>query len=71
MEKYLEVFDLSERMTYTQKHKRPNCDEMFAKKEFWALSFSEYEEVTDFLPKRTKFSEAVFHLFFVQIKKHE
>jgi hypothetical protein len=66
--KYKEVFDLSERMTFLHKHKRPNCDEMLEKKDKWALSFSQYEEFTGSLPKRTKYSEAVFHLFFVQIK---
>ncbi len=69
--KYQEVFVLSERMTLLHKHKRPNCDEMLEKKDKWALSFSEYGEVTDFSPKRTKYSEAVFHLFFVQTKNPE
>ncbi len=53
------------------KQKRPNCDKILDERDSWALSFGQYEEFTDFLPKRTKFSEAVFHLFFVQTKNPE
>ncbi len=69
--KYLKVFELCERMTLMHKQKRPNCDEILDERDSWALSFGQYEEFTDFLPKRTKFSEAVFHLFFVQTKNPE
>jgi hypothetical protein len=65
------LFEFSERMTSSQKNKRPNCEEILRDKNLWALSLSALESNTDFQSKRMKYSEDIFHLNFIEMKSRD
>ncbi len=67
-EKYLRLFELCEKMTSSQKYKRPDCEEILKDKNLWALSLSALESNTDFQSKRMKYSEDIFYLHFIEMK---
>ncbi len=65
---YSNLLELSEKMTASQKSKRLNCDEILLEKDLWSLNLFSPENESEIKPKKMKYSDDVFHQYFVQIK---
>jgi serine/threonine protein kinase len=66
--KYLNLFELSERMTSALKNRRPNCDEILVQKHLWSLNLTELQNDSEFKSKEMQFSDNSFHSCFVKMK---
>ncbi len=64
--RYKNLFELTVRMTTTQKNMRPNCEEILSEKDFWSLDLSELKSDYEF--NSMKFSDDVFHSHFIEVK---
>ncbi len=67
-DKYLNLFELIERMTSSLKNRRPNCDEIFLQKNLWSLNLTELQNDSEFKSKEMQFSDNIFHSNFIKIK---
>jgi hypothetical protein len=66
--RYKNLFELTVRMTTTQKNMRPNCEEILSEKDFWSLDLSELKSDYEFNSMKMKFSGDVFHSHFIEVK---
>ncbi len=65
---YLNLFELSERMTSSLKNKRPNCGEILLQKHLWSLNLTELQNDSEFKSKEMQFSDNIFHSNFIKMK---
>ncbi len=66
--KYLKLFELSERMTSSLKNRRPNCDEILFEKHLWSLNLTELQNDSEFKSKEMQFSDNIFYSHFIKMK---
>ncbi len=66
--KYLNLFELSERMTSSLKNRRPNCDEILLQKHLWSLNLTELQNDSEFKSKEMQFTDNTFHSNFIKMK---